>query len=468
MTLVVAAIEGQSVWMVADTAITGGPMSVREKEFAPKVLVAVDRTWLVGYAGDAHFGAQLADKASRSASPAEALSLLSKASGQHKVEFALAWMEGDQPRLMHIENGSSKPKHTLHLGSHDAFEKFQDVRHNKGNRYAPKALKTFLGAVKGPAVSLGLEDATIAMLELFSSGVPTDVGGWAVPYELNKAGAFFFNYAFAVSDPILDWIAPGSMVAHGTAQAGGYNLSVTELAGGDGMVVYWLQLPGGRVLVRREGGHTSHAFDGRPSEFKDQVLRRLGLSVDLWFSDDHPGPVKSVHILKDANGGPAAAVADHGDAWTLSVVNVGTQFQTGATIRMGDQDSTPVPTRFEVSLSDDASRVTIVDKSTSPVRSIQEVNASELDDLIKQLAWMRSAMALEQPAEPPTHRLQLQIDPAWRTMLRPHPSITGHLLLLRHGGYGWIGFILPDHECRNLGQWLLDHASRPSDGETKS
>jgi hypothetical protein len=99
MTLVVAAIEGQSVWMVADTAITGGPMSVREKEFAPKVLVAVDRTWLVGYAGDAHFGAQFADEASRSASPAEALSLLSEASGGHKVEFALAWMEGGPAAL---------------------------------------------------------------------------------------------------------------------------------------------------------------------------------------------------------------------------------------------------------------------------------------------------------------------------------------------------------------------------------
>ena len=45
-----------------------------------------------------------------------------------------------------------------------------------------------------------------------------------------KEGAFMCGYGYSVSDPIFDRIAPGSIVPHGTAEAGGYGLSVTELA----------------------------------------------------------------------------------------------------------------------------------------------------------------------------------------------------------------------------------------------
>src|SRR3546814_14026662 len=53
------------------------------------------------------------------------------------------------------------------------------------------------------------------------------------------------------------------------------------------------------------------------------------------------------------------------------------------------------------------------------------------------------------------------VDPAWRTsteVMAKVSGVAGISLALRHSGYGWLCFLLPDSEARALGHWLLDHA----------
>lgn len=65
---------------------------------------------------------------------------------------------------------------------------------------------------------------------------------------LVKEGAFMCGYGYSVSDPIFDRIEPGSIVPHGTAEAGGYGLAVTEFGEREGMVVYWRQMAKSRRI----------------------------------------------------------------------------------------------------------------------------------------------------------------------------------------------------------------------------
>src|SRR5215471_16124682 len=57
MTLLVASADGPTVWMVADSAITGGDLEYRQREFDLKVIPSLDGRALVGFAGDHHHDA---------------------------------------------------------------------------------------------------------------------------------------------------------------------------------------------------------------------------------------------------------------------------------------------------------------------------------------------------------------------------------------------------------------------------
>ena len=76
------------------------------------------------------------------------------------------------------------------------------------------------------------------------------------------------------SESVADFIpeSVADFVRNQQAKAGGFGLSVTEFGRGNGMVVYWLQLPGGTVFMRRENGYDACEFRGAPSEFKQQAL----------------------------------------------------------------------------------------------------------------------------------------------------------------------------------------------------
>ena len=59
------------------------------------------------------------------------------------------------------------------------------------------------------------------------------------------------------------------------------------------MVVYWLQLPGGTVLIRNADGYEAHVFPGRPSEFKAAAEAALSRAIDQWIGDQPLGLIPS-------------------------------------------------------------------------------------------------------------------------------------------------------------------------------
>jgi ATP-dependent protease HslVU (ClpYQ) peptidase subunit len=63
MTLLVGGISGASVWMVADTSITGGTIQLRERENQIKIVPSDVGRALIGFAGDRHHGARLMEQA---------------------------------------------------------------------------------------------------------------------------------------------------------------------------------------------------------------------------------------------------------------------------------------------------------------------------------------------------------------------------------------------------------------------
>lgn len=83
-----------------------------------------------------------------------------------------------------------------------------------------------------------------------------------------------------------------------------------------------------------------------------------------------------------------------------------------------------------------------------------------VESILGKLAEMRAGLRPEVPPDLEGVTVVAQVDPAWRTDQSLHPGLSGLTLNLRHSGYGWLGFVLPHHEARNLGQWLLDNATR--------
>jgi hypothetical protein len=172
----------------------------------------------------------------------------------------------------------------LHLGLSDAFEQFQRIRHDTELNPVPEAVSIFFsGSSATTVVPACLNRAITSMLRLFAERSDRDVGGWPLAYHLTSEGAFLCGYVYSVSDPVLSKIGPGSVLEHGTPEAGGFGLSVTELGHGDGVVVYWRQLPGGMVFLRTDSGYAVYKASGSPSVFK----QRIAESVHARRSADH-------------------------------------------------------------------------------------------------------------------------------------------------------------------------------------
>lgn len=457
MSLVVAGISGSKIWMVSDAAVTGGTVEPRRREYLPKIEPSPAAVALVAFAGDVHHGSRLARLAAAERSNQDAIQMLIDGTQTYPVEFAYGYFEGGTPKLARIADGNAEQVFALHLGISSAFETFQKIRHGELDPYAPKALKSLMCGTPEDEVPEPLGQAIGAMLDLFATRPEHDVGGWAVPYVLSPLGPSFCSYAYSVSDPIFDQIAPRSIIPHGTSEAGGASLSVTALENNEGLAVYWLQLPGGALFRRTEDGYKVYRFSGGPNAFKEQVQTVLNLSVHLWFSDHPVGPVKRLMIMNDADGQPSMAIADHGNGLSMSVLNVATPFQSGAQMTFRE-DAEPSP--FNISVANDKMTATVRVCSEGSPETTLTLTAQEIDTLIKGLSRARFDMAVPQPAEPKGQSIDFQADPAWRTRHSPHPSLPGILLYLRHGGIGWQGFMLPYHEAQALGDWLVNN-SRP-------
>lgn len=75
----------------------------------------------------------------------------------------------------------------------------------------------------------------------------------------------------------------------------------------------------------------------------------------------------------------------------------------------------------------------------------------------------KARSALTDPVSPtldPGSRLEVTPDPAWRLELSKY----GPTLALRHPGLGWLGFVLPPHEAKHMGEALLALAQASAPG----
>jgi hypothetical protein len=454
LSLIISSVEANAIWMVGDTTVTGGTIGLRDREFMPKILVGKTFPALIAFAGGAEHGSAIAERAAAAATAEEALTLLAGESAAAEVQFAYAALDRGQVRLHKVENGHASECSTLHIGSTEAFAVFQRIRHGDVNPYPPKAFKNFLSSTSGSMpVPEGLSTAIGSMIDLFAMRTDRDVGGWAVPYVLTEDGVSFCSYSYSVSDPMFDQLVPGSLIGHGTPEGGGSTLSVTGLPNNMGLVVYWLQLPGGLVLTRSENGYDQRAFRGGPSAFKAAVREALSFDVDLWVGDQPLGPPRHIVVMRGKDGQLDATIADHGNGLTFAVHNTRDPFGHAPTLVRGIEDLLGLPAGVEIEkISNETVRLRVGAEEVS-------LDAEGLDSLLRRLAHVRADVRPEVPADLVNGKSSVlaQVDPAWRTYPSLHPGTPEVALNFRHSGYGWLGFLLPGGGALNLGRWLVDY-----------
>ena len=86
----------------------------------------------------------------------------------------------------------------------------------------------------------------------------------------------------------------------------------------------------------------------------------------------------------------------------------------------------------------------------------------DFDNLIAGLARMRVEMTPPvAPTLDPGSRVEPLKNPAWR-IPDPCPE-DGRVLVLRHPGHGWLGFLIPWDQAAEMAEWLTRRpGSRPS------
>jgi hypothetical protein len=342
MTLIVAAIEGDDVWMVGDAAITGGNIGLRERQYALKI-IPIRGNAIIGFSGDHHHGQQAVEQALNLECGDKTIEFLATIVAKvPSVEFAYGFQSSTGPRLYLISSKSVETCNTLHIGLHSAFEEFQRIRHTAESHHAPEAVHTFLSAIRterdAPA---GVRSAVASMLQLFAVRQERDVGGWALAYVLTPARPFLLTYGYSVTDPIVGQLRTGVPILHGTAEAGGFGLSVTEYGQNEGVVVYWLQRSGGFVFVRSNTGYDQYYFEGRPSLFLDRARTALARDVEIWFGDQPAKDVQPTATMSDQAGRQRIGILQSAKqlifTWLASTQE---SFKAEATV-MVDSEGTP-------------------------------------------------------------------------------------------------------------------------------
>ena len=474
MTLVVAGVIAGKGWIVSDTLITGGTIQLRDREYQIKCLSAYDRRSLVAFSGDAENGADLIEQAAAMPSGQNAIDVLCGAQAENpRIDFIYIFLDEGTPRLFKISDGRAQEAPATYIGEKSAFEQFQSIRHATEIDPVPKSFETFMFGSRAPSeIPDVISTVTISMLRMFLQRTERDVGGWAVPYVLVPEGAYMCDYAHAVSDPILDKVRPGAVVPHGTAEAGGYGLSVTGFVDPEGMVVYRRQTPGGLILIREEDGYRTVRIDGALAEFRAKASDLLGKPVDIFFGENTSvGLPDSITILRDQDGQPAAAIARRGNNLSFSVLNVATAFRTKAKLDLSGEQKGPEPVTVQnltLTLADDRNHVNLQLLNDGKVVGQSTLSADEIDVVITGLGRFRAM--LNQPVRPEPDQSGgaqefLVVDPAWRTVQSPHAEVDGIVMRLRHLGLGWVSFLLPRQEGRALGKWLADSCAEPAKPE---
>lgn len=318
MTLLVAKKQPDgSIWMVADTAITGGSISLREREYAPKVFPIQNGRALAGFAGDTHRGLSTIlelENLSESKSSDVISYLFERRRGYDNLGFAYAWFDGET-HLVRIDHDRLDPVSRLYLGDNDAFSDFQRIRNDPTLSHPPDAVCTLFTATHDSNYQWDEEllQALLALWQLFSARQERDVSGWVTPYILTTNGASLLTYLYAASDPVLSRLLPGDLIPHGTAALGGFGFSLTELPNHKGIVAYWQQRQGGLIICNQRSGIRPISISGNPAEFKERAQAIVGAPIDLWFGEEELRRVVSARAGLDTQGRPKFRLLEHDD-----------------------------------------------------------------------------------------------------------------------------------------------------------
>jgi hypothetical protein len=140
------------------------------------------------------------------------------------------------------------------------------------------------------------------MFRLFPATNDREVGGWPTPYRLTGVGVELCNFLYTVTDPIVGKLAPGRVIPPGTAEGGGFGLSVSELGEGDGMIVYWRERRAGSVFVRNGARYLRHDFCGTVKDFKEAARDTLGRPIEILIGDEPNENTKPLRSLIDQDG----------------------------------------------------------------------------------------------------------------------------------------------------------------------
>jgi hypothetical protein len=467
MTLIVGARTDTAAWIMSDAAITGGTLDIRNREYQLKIVPSIDSRALIGLAGDQHHGQRLMYSASTMPSCSVAIAALREETRQYpSVDIAYAYMEGSAPHLLHISRGDVFEVGTINLGSPDAFERFQRIRHSLQISAVPKSLSIlFLGTRCPDPIPPQVRKSVASMFQLFVERHDRDVGGWVLPYILTNSGAFLCGYGYSVSDPIFEEISAGTAVPHGTPERGGFGISLTEFGRGDGLVLYWLQRKHGTIYRRTVDGYEPLQFIGSPNEFLCAAEEKLGKKVEIMLGEKALGRPEKIIVTRDENGQPAMAIAVSGRAVSFAPLNIETEFRSISSINL-EPEAYPkdVPMSWgslKITVADDRKRVTLSFERDGANSGPLEFDAQELSQVVAALGEARTALSPQVSGEPPTKSGTRELvvpDPAWRTTTSIHSDMDGLVLRLRHLGFGWLTFLLPHHEAINLSNWLLKNA----------
>jgi hypothetical protein len=462
MTLLVAGINDGVLWMVADTFITGGTLAARAYEHEMKLVASDDDAAIIGFAGDHYNGTRTLEVARRMPTGNAVVDYLLSVSRNYPVDFAYGYRHDTDLHLIKISRSEVMRAPSLYLGHPGAFEQFQAIRHRADIDPPPKAIRTFIFATASKdRPPTALSKSTVAMIGLFFERSERDVGGAAIPYMLGPNGVFLCQYAFGVTDPVTDRLRRGDTVPHGSANEGGFALSVTSFNRHQGIVVYWLQKPGGIIFLRAEEGVRQIEIAGSPSQFKEDA-RKFDLDAELFFGEEqNTGSPDGLSILHGEDGKPVLSVARYGRNLQFSVIDTSADFRTipAALDLTGEQ-----PLRCSVAqatVADDRCSAVVEYLDGEEAGQKATYSGKQLDELITILLTARARLAEPLPVDPREGRnvFGVALDPMWRTEIAP-PPFNGLLLHLRHNGAGWLSFLLPHHEAIALAEWLSQNAQR--------
>lgn len=301
-----------------------------------------------------------------------------------------------------------------------------------------------------------------AMQRLFAQTEARNVGGIVVSYLIDGANILRCGYTHSVTDPVCLSLVPGDAVSHGTAERGGFGVSDYELEEHDGISVYWLQARAGWVMTGIGTECRVERFTGSPAEFVAAVKAKLARNIFVGFGEAPLLTDRAVSMLRDEQGRPIVAVTAAREGISFAWVGGGAgPFRASGNIAipaLRDRTKEEIKVaehQIALTLSEDRRDTSIVIEGPSG-RVELSANAEELDRLIESLSAIRSGLHEGVPNELlDGTRLTAVLDPAWRTRAQFASDVKGVTLVLRHPGLNWRAFLLPVHEARALGSYLV-------------